>query len=312
MTGGPVAIVDIGSNSVRLVAYERVVARPDADLQREGAVRPRPWREHDRAVGGRRDESRPDGLAGFQDPMPQTCRSATSMSSRPRQRAMRVTEPISSPLRPSALGSEIELIGGAREAELSALGVASGFHGADGIVGDMGGGSLELIGLKGMSLGKGVSLPLGGLALLDASRSSPKRAHRIARQHPRHGGADQEPSRPHLLCRGRHLAGAGQAAHDAAQLSAQRHARLRDPGRRGERLRQPRRTRQCRQPEFHRGRLRGPPPAFVLRRGGARGDHPSGPAQGCRDFGHGGQGGPAVRAPVGGRAVPRPAAVGRT
>ena len=47
----------------------------------------------------------------------------------------------------------------------------------------MGGGSLELIGLKGMAFGEGVSLPLGGLALLDASRDSPKRAHRIARQH---------------------------------------------------------------------------------------------------------------------------------
>ena len=81
----------------------------------------------------------------------------------------------------AALGAEIELIGGTREAELSALGVASGFHGADGVVGDMGGGSLELIDVRGAKLGRGVSLPLGGLALLDASRGSPKRAAKIAR-----------------------------------------------------------------------------------------------------------------------------------
>ena len=83
----------------------------------------------------------------------------------------------------AAIGAEIELIDGRREAELSALGVCSGFHEADGVVGDMGGGSLELADVRKSAIGGGVSLPLGGLALLDASRGSPKRAGRIARDH---------------------------------------------------------------------------------------------------------------------------------
>ena len=83
----------------------------------------------------------------------------------------------------AVLGVEIELIDGPREARLSALGVSSGLARPDGVVGDMGGGSLELADLSGTHIGPGVSLPLGGLALLDASRASPKRAAKIARDH---------------------------------------------------------------------------------------------------------------------------------
>lgn len=44
-----------------------------------------------------------------------------------------------------AIRKEIKLLSGRREAELSALGVVSAIHKPDGIVGDLGGGSLELI-----------------------------------------------------------------------------------------------------------------------------------------------------------------------
>ena len=78
-------------------------------------------------------------------------------------------------------GREVKLLSGQREARLSALGVLSGVHEPDGVVGDLGGGSLELIDVKGGVLGEGVSLPLGGLALMDASHRSPKAAARIVR-----------------------------------------------------------------------------------------------------------------------------------
>ena len=41
-------------------------------------------------------------------------------------------------------GVPITILSGRREAELSALGIISGIHKPDGIVGDLGGGSLEL------------------------------------------------------------------------------------------------------------------------------------------------------------------------
>jgi exopolyphosphatase/guanosine-5'-triphosphate,3'-diphosphate pyrophosphatase len=80
-----------------------------------------------------------------------------------------------------AIGQPIELISGGREAVLSGLGVISGFDGADGVVGDLGGGSLELISVGGGAVGQGASVPLGGLALLDRSKGSLKAAEKIVK-----------------------------------------------------------------------------------------------------------------------------------
>ncbi|MCF2523389.1 exopolyphosphatase [Bradyrhizobium sp. G127] len=76
-------------------------------------------------------------------------------------------------------GCSIEILSGAREAKLSALGVASGVYKPNGIVGDLGGGSLELIDVRGHRISRGVTLPLGGLALQDASQKSLKKADKI-------------------------------------------------------------------------------------------------------------------------------------
>src|SRR3984885_12085771 len=78
-------------------------------------------------------------------------------------------------------GVPISILSGPREAKLSALGVISGIHNPDGIVGDLGGGSLELIDVRGNRVRSGVTLPLGSLALQDSSHKSLKRAERIVR-----------------------------------------------------------------------------------------------------------------------------------
>src|SRR4029450_9065567 len=64
-------------------------------------------------------------------------------------------------------GVPIEILSGPREDKLSALGVISGIPNPDGIVGDLGGGSLELIDVKGGRLRSGLTLPLGSPALQD-------------------------------------------------------------------------------------------------------------------------------------------------
>ena len=51
----------------------------------------------------------------------------------------------------------------------------------DGIVGDLGGGSLELTEVHGHKVKPGVTLPLGGLALQDISSKSIKKAEKIVR-----------------------------------------------------------------------------------------------------------------------------------
>ncbi len=176
----PVAIVDIGSNSVRLVAYERLSRAPTPIFNEKvlcglgrgvattGLLGAEPM---ERALGALRAFKVMCRNLGVED-----VRVLATAAARDARNGPAFLEAAT-----AALGAEIELIGGTREAELSALGVSSGFHGADGVVGDMGGGSLELVDVRGAKIGRGVSLPLGGLALLDASRGSPKRASKIVR-----------------------------------------------------------------------------------------------------------------------------------
>jgi exopolyphosphatase / guanosine-5'-triphosphate,3'-diphosphate pyrophosphatase len=78
-------------------------------------------------------------------------------------------------------GCTIQILTGPEEARYSALGVISGIHKPDGIVGDLGGGSLELIDVRGHQVRSGVTLPLGSLALQDLAEKSLKKAEKIAR-----------------------------------------------------------------------------------------------------------------------------------
>ena len=79
-------------------------------------------------------------------------------------------------------GTRISILSGKREAHLTALGVVSGIHKPDGIVGDLGGGSLELVDVHGTRVRGGVTLPLGGLALQDITGKSLKKAEKFVEE----------------------------------------------------------------------------------------------------------------------------------
>ncbi|WP_445682015.1 Ppx/GppA phosphatase family protein [Radicibacter daui] len=66
-------------------------------------------------------------------------------------------------------GLDITVISGEEEARLSAVGVISGTPWADGVMGDLGGGSLELVGIDDHALGSMVTTPLGPLRLMGIS-----------------------------------------------------------------------------------------------------------------------------------------------
>lgn len=66
------------------------------------------------------------------------------------------------------LGFAAKIIGGGEEARLAALGVVSCEPGATGLVGDMGGGSLELVALNGGEVRDSASLSIGPLRLIQA------------------------------------------------------------------------------------------------------------------------------------------------
>ncbi|MBI2716140.1 MAG: Ppx/GppA family phosphatase [Rhizobiales bacterium] len=73
----------------------------------------------------------------------------------------------------------ITILSGKREAQLTAQGIVSGIYQPDGIVGDLGGGSLELVDVHGSRVSAGVTLPLGGLALQDLAGRSLKKAEKL-------------------------------------------------------------------------------------------------------------------------------------
>ncbi len=64
-----------------------------------------------------------------------------------------------------ACGLRLEVVSGAEEARLAAYGVLYGHPEADGLIGDLGGGSLELVALSGGRVGRSATLPLGPLRL---------------------------------------------------------------------------------------------------------------------------------------------------
>jgi exopolyphosphatase/guanosine-5'-triphosphate,3'-diphosphate pyrophosphatase len=176
----PTAIVDIGSNSVRLVAYEGLTRAPTPIFNEKalcglgkGVATTGALAEEgmSRALDALRRFRKLCEFMQIEDVRPVATAAARDAANGPE--FLNAAK--------EAIGRPIELISGMREAQLSALGVVSTIHRADGVVGDLGGGSLELIDVRGDDVGKGVSLKLGSLALMDASGRSIKNAQRIAK-----------------------------------------------------------------------------------------------------------------------------------
>ncbi len=177
----PISVVDIGSNSIRLVVYEGIARSPTvlfnekmlAGLGRgivsTGRLDPEAVR---RAMEEFRRFRALSDQAGAQQLYVIATAAAREAENGPD--FIRQAEEV--------LGAEIRVLTGKEEAYYSALGVISGFHPADGIAGDLGGGSLELIDVRGEEIGGGITLPLGGLRLEDMSKGSVQAAAKIVRK----------------------------------------------------------------------------------------------------------------------------------
>jgi exopolyphosphatase/guanosine-5'-triphosphate,3'-diphosphate pyrophosphatase len=158
---GPVGIIDIGSNSVRFVVYggsERVPSvlfneKVMAALGRGVAV------------DGRLDETAIDktleALARFRqlarEMRLKKLHTVATAAVRDAENGNAFLKAV------TEIGLRPRLLSGSEEAQLSGLGVISAIPDAKGVVADLGGGSLELIGVARGGAGDGVSLPLGVL-----------------------------------------------------------------------------------------------------------------------------------------------------
>jgi exopolyphosphatase/guanosine-5'-triphosphate,3'-diphosphate pyrophosphatase len=179
--GPPIAVIDIGSNSVRLVVYEGLTRSP-TELFNEKALCG--LGREVQSTGLLAADAVEHALATLKrfralcDRMGVTkvfvIATAACRDAKNGRAFVRFAERI--------LKTEIEVLSGAREAELTALGVISGVHRADGLVGDLGGGSLELVDIHGTRARNGLTRPLGGLALADMSAKSVKKAEKFVKK----------------------------------------------------------------------------------------------------------------------------------
>ena len=180
LPGEPVAIVDIGSNSVRLVTYESHSRAPTPMFNEKALCG---LGRGVATTGLLPEEAVSKALAALQrfrvicDTMQiddvRGLATAAVRDAANGPQFLRLAE--------RAMGCKIELLSGQQEARLSALGVVSSIHEADGLVGDLGGGSLELTDVRDDEAAPGITLPLGGLSLMDLSERSPKKAAKIVR-----------------------------------------------------------------------------------------------------------------------------------
>lgn len=174
----PVAVVDIGSNSVRLIVYDDATRAP-APIFNEKVL----------CGLGRSIASTGKLDAGG---ISRALRALRRFRALIEQLGVQQVEVIATAAAREAengpefiaqaehvLGRHVEVLSGTREAELAALGVVSGVYAADGFAGDLGGGSLELIDVRGGRLSDAVTMPLGGLRLIDASGGNLKKAREI-------------------------------------------------------------------------------------------------------------------------------------
>ena len=177
----PVAVLDIGSNSVRLVVYERL-ARSLTLL----------YNEKSSCALGR-------GLAQTGELAPENVSRALTAIKRFAlvARLMRTSQVhilATSAVRDATnsrdfvdaveaiMGAPVNVLSGEQEAHFAALGVVAGMPGFSGVVGDLGGGSLELSTISAGADARGETHELGVIRLQDDAGKTIERAREVVRE----------------------------------------------------------------------------------------------------------------------------------
>jgi exopolyphosphatase/guanosine-5'-triphosphate,3'-diphosphate pyrophosphatase len=173
------AVVDLGSNSVRLVIYEGEARNPVQIFNEKAVLR----LAKGMTKTGRLDEAamlqtetvlrryaaivRAMGASPFEVLATSAVRDAENGAEFARLMVERLPE------------MNINILSGEQEAALSAEGVLCGIPGADGVLADLGGGSLELVRLDAGRVGQAVTIPVGVIRLADRAGGDLMRARAI-------------------------------------------------------------------------------------------------------------------------------------
>ena len=158
------AVLDVGSNSVRLVVFEGLVRAPLSVFNEKVlAQMGRGLRETGRLY----PEGRKRALAAIDRYVAVAQALGAGVPEIVATAAVRDAEDGADFVATieGRTGAAVQVLRGKEEARLSALGVAAAIPDADGIMGDLGGGSLELMLIDQGRPGEGTTLPLGSLML---------------------------------------------------------------------------------------------------------------------------------------------------
>ena len=165
---GLIAIIDIGSNSVRMVVYhalkrvplpifnEKYMCALGRGLARTGKLNPAGVKEAESAIAR--------FLVMAQRLQVASLDIIATAAVRDAENGYAFVQHIE-----KKHGVKINVISGEREAELAAEGILASFHEPLGISADLGGGSMELATIERTHIGHTTSLHLGSLRLLDAA-----------------------------------------------------------------------------------------------------------------------------------------------
>ena len=171
-SGGRVGIIDIGSNSIRLVVYdgpiripsilfnEKVMAGLGKGLASTGMLDPASVERAFVALDRFRLVAEKIGVASLHTVATAAVRDATNG-----------TDFLA---RAAGIGLDVSVLTGEEEAEMAGEGVIAAFPDADGIVGDLGGGSLELARVSGGKVRERASFPLGVLRVAEIRGRGPR------------------------------------------------------------------------------------------------------------------------------------------
>ena len=161
-------VIDIGSNSIRLVVYNGLTRAPLPIVNRKAVVGLGTDVERLGRIG---DESFERGVAAIAalvriaEDVPVarlTLLATAAVREAENGAAFQAAVAV-------ACGRTMEVLSGDDEARMSALGVISASPEASGIVGDLGGGSLELVAIEKGRVLKQTSLPIGPLRLIECT-----------------------------------------------------------------------------------------------------------------------------------------------
>jgi len=173
------AIIDIGSNTVRLVIYngpprapivllnEKVTPRLGKDVAATGLLSGKAMAIALAAL------TRFAALLRMRD-----VRDVQTVATAAVREAANREEFLASV---AALGLSPRVLSGEEEARTSAMGVIAAFPGAKGVVGDLGGGSLELVAIDGENCEGAITLPFGSLGLPALRKDGAERFSRLVR-----------------------------------------------------------------------------------------------------------------------------------